>query len=389
VKSDLRAGRYIRQLEGYSAFEPSVLPPEPPINYTTDDLIGRLSLADTAVGRLDGLARTLPDAELFLAMYVRQEALLSSRIEGTECTMDDVLTFELLEDGEPTLDVGEVVNYVAALKHGVERLSELPLCNRLLREVHAVLLRSGRGDNKSPGEFRRTQNWIGAGGCTLLTASFVPPPPHVMSDAMSALEKYIQSATAPLLVAAGLAHAQFETIHPFLDGNGRTGRLMIGLFLHEREVLSRPVLYLSTYLKRHQSAYFARLTAVRTDGDWEGWLGFFLDGVRESATSAAVTAEAIHRLREADRAEIVAKGGVGYDFAVLDQLFSQPLVNANWVERVLGVTTTTANKVLDRLCLANILRETTGNRRNRLYRYDEYVNLFEATDAIEHDHTHS
>ncbi len=387
MRSDPRAGRYVRQLEGYHAFEPAGLPPEPPIAYT-DNLIGRLSLADTAVGRLDGLARTLPDADLFLAMYVRQEALLSSRIEGTECTMDDVLTFELLADGEPTLDVGEVVNYVAALKHGVERLTELPLCNRLLREVHAVLLRSGRGADKTPGEYRRTQNWIGPGGCTLLTASFVPPPPHLMSDAMSALEKYINSAPAPLLIAAGLAHAQFETIHPFLDGNGRTGRLMIGLLLHERQVLSRPVLYLSTYLKRHQAAYFERLTAVRAEGDWEGWLGFFLDGVQESATSAAATSEAIHRLREADRAKIVAVGGVGYDIAVLDELFSQPLLNANWVERVLGVTTTTANKVLDRFCSANILRETTGNRRNRLYRYDEYINLFETTDAIEHDHTH-
>jgi Fic family protein len=387
MKSDLRAGRYIRQLEGYSAFEPSGLPPEPPVNYAID-LVGRLSLADTAVGRLDGLARTLPDAELFLAMYVRQEALLSSLIEGTECTMDDVLAFELLAEGEPTLDVGEVVNYVAALNHGVERLNDLPLCNRLLREVHSVLLRSGRGHDKAPGEFRRTQNWIGPGGCTLLTASFVPPPPHVMSEAMSELEKFINGAPAPLLIAAGLAHAQFETIHPFLDGNGRTGRLMIALFLHERQVLTRPVLYLSTYLKRHQTAYFERLTAVRTDGDWEGWLGFFLDGVQESATSAAVTAEAIHQLREADRAKIVAVGGVGYDIAVLDQLFSQPLVNASWVERVLGVTTTTANKVLDRFCSASILRETTGNRRNRLYRYDEYVNLFEATDAIERDHTH-
>jgi Fic family protein len=385
VKSDARAGRYVRQIEGYRAFEPVGLPPEPPISYA-DDLLGRLSLADTAVGRLDGLARTLPDAELFLAMYVRQEALLSSRIEGTECTMDDVLTFELLADGEPTLDVGEVVNYVAALKHGVERLQELPLCNRLLREVHGVLLRSGRGADKAPGEFRRTQNWIGPGGCTLRTASFVPPPPHVMSSAMSELEKFMNAASAPLLIAAGLAHAQFETIHPFLDGNGRTGRLMIGLFLHERQVLSRPVLYLSTYLKRHQAAYFERLAAVRADGDWEGWLGFFLDGVHVSATNAAVTAEAIHRLRELDRVKVV---GVRYDIAVLDQLFSQPLVNANWVERVLGVTTTTANKVLDRFCAANILRETTGNRRNRLYRYDEYVNLFETTDAIENDHTHA
>jgi cell filamentation protein, protein adenylyltransferase len=388
VKSNARAGHYVKQLEGYRAFEPAGLPPEPPIAFD-GDLVARLSAADTAVGRLDGLARTLPDADLFLAMYVRQEALLSSRIEGTECTMDDVLAFELLPAGEVSLDVGEVVNYVAALHHGVARLDELPLCNRLLREVHAVLLRSGRGADKSPGEFRQTQNWIGPGGCTLATASFVPPAPDVMSTAMSALEKFVNVAPLPVLMTAGLAHAQFETIHPFLDGNGRTGRLLISLLLHERGVLTKPVLYLSTFLKRHQAAYFDRLAAVRSDGDWEGWLGFFLDGVSRSARSAAATAEAIHRLREADRARIVAAGGVGYDMALLDGLYRQPLVNSAWVEKQLGVTTTTANKVLGRLRTTKILRETTGNTRNRLYRYDAYVDLFEATDAVEHDNTHS
>jgi Fic family protein len=388
VKSHPRAGQYVQQLEGYRAFEPAGLPPDPPIAYD-NSLMARLSAADTAVGRLDGLTRTLPDADLFLAMYVRQEALLSSSIEGTECTMDDVLAFELLGDDEPNLDVGEVVNYIAALNRGVALLDELPLCNRLLREVHAVLLRSGRGADKTPGEFRRSQNWIGPGGCTLLTASFVPPPPHVMSSAMSDLEQFIHSAPTPILLTAGLAHAQFETIHPFLDGNGRTGRLMIGLLLHERDVLSRPVLYLSTFLKRHQANYFNRLTAVRSKGDWEGWLDFFLTGVYESATNAATTAEAIHRLRETDRARIAAAGGVvGYDIAVLDRLFSQPLVNAAWVERVIGVTASTANKVLDRMCAAGVLRETTGNRRNRLYRYDEYVNLFDTIEPIENDHTH-
>ena len=211
MRSHPRSGQMVRQLEGYNAFEPANLPPKPAVAFD-NELVTLLSAADTAVGRLDGLARTLPDADLFLAMYVRQEALLSSQIEGTECTMDDILAFELLPHGGPTLDVGEVVNYVAALQHGVALLSELPLCNRLLREMHAVLLRSGRGADKSPGEFRRTQNWIGPAGCTLATASFVPPPRHVMESAMTKLETFVHDSTLPVLVTAGLAHAQFETI---------------------------------------------------------------------------------------------------------------------------------------------------------------------------------
>ncbi len=391
MKSHARAGLYVRQLEGYRAFEPVNLPPEPPLALDTN-LLSLLSAADTAIGRLDGLARTLPDAELCLAMYVRQEALSSSQIEGTECTMDDILAFELLPDAEPNLDVKEVVNYVAALQHGVELLKELPLCNRLLREVHAVLLRSGRGSDKSPGEFRRTQNWIGPAGCTLATASFVPPPRHVMEAAMSALEGFVHDSKLPILVTAGLAHAQFETIHPFLDGNGRTGRMFISLLLHEREVLTKPVLYLSTFLKRHQARYFDHLTAVRREGAWEGWIGFFLEGVAESARGATLTAAAIHRLRETDRSNLLLSG-VGkagkYDIALLDAMFRQPLVNSAWVQRELGVTSPTANKALERLCELNILRETTGAKRNRTYRYDAYLNLFETVTPVELDDTHS
>jgi Fic family protein len=386
VKSNPRAGRYIKQLEGYRAFEPVDLPPIPEIKLD-QPLIGLLSHADTEVGRLDGLARTLPDADLFLAMYVRQEALLSSRIEGTECTMDDVLSFELLPSGQPNLDVTEVVNYVAALNHGIARLDQLPLCNRLLRESHAVLLRSGRGMEKSPGEFRRTQNWIGPGGCTLTTATFVPPPPHVMEARMGTLETYVHEASLPTLLVAGLVHAQFETIHPFLDGNGRTGRLLISLLLHQREVLTKPVLYLSSFLKRNQAEYFNRLTAVREEGDWEGWLGFFLIGVMESARNASTTAGAIHRLRELDQSRLSSAGGLASDLVLLDGLYRQPLINAAWVQALLMVSPTTANKILSRFCGAGILRETTGSNRNRLYRYDEYVNLFETSDPIESDHT--
>ncbi len=376
----------IQQLEGYKAFEPTDLPPNPPLEIDID-LLTQLSTADSAVGRLDGLARTLPDPDLFLAMYVRQEALLSSRIEGTECTMDEVLAFDLLPTGEVTLDVREVVNYVAALRHGIDRLHDLPLCNRLLREAHEILLRTGRGSDKSPGEFRRTQNWIGPGGGTLTTASFVPPPPHVMSTAMSALENFVHESTFPTLIVAGLAHAQFETIHPFLDGNGRTGRLFISLLLHQRETLTKPVLYLSAFLKRNQAEYFNLLTAVRSEGDWEGWLGFFLRGVAESARHASLTAGAILSLREADRSELSAANGPISDLAVLDALYSQPLVNVSWVQKILNVSPTTANKVLDRFCSAGVLRETTGKKRNRLYRYDAYVDLFETSQPLEQDHT--
>jgi Fic family protein len=386
MRSHTRAGRLIQQLEGYKAFEPADLPPSPPLRIDID-LLSKLSAADTAVGRLDGLARTLPSADLFLAMYARHEALLSSRIEGTECTMDDLLSFELLPAREPTLDVTEVVNYVAALRHGIARLDELPLCNRILRETHGVLLRTGRGSDKSPGEFRRTQNWIGPGGCTLNTATFVPPPPHVMSVSMGTLERFVHATNLPTLITAGLAHAQFETIHPFLDGNGRTGRLFISLLLHQRQTLTKPVLYLSAFLKRHQAEYFNRLTAVRETGDWEGWLAFFLAGVAESAIGAATTAGAILSLREADRERLGAlKSSTNYG-AILDALYGQPIVNVGWVQNIIGVSPTTANKVLDHFCAVGVLREITGSKRNRMYRYDQYVNLFESSDTIDKDHT--
>ena len=367
MKSNPRAGHLVAQLEGYVAFQPADLPPQPAVAYD-NALVRLLSEADQRVGRLDALANSLPDAGLFLAMYVRQEALLSSRIEGTECTLDDIIASGLAPAASMSLDVSEVVNYVAALDHGMARLATLPLSNRLLREVHRVLLRTGRGSDKTPGEFRRTQNWIGPPGCTLAEARFVPPPVHVMKECLGALESFLHSSDLPVLIVAGLAHAQFETIHPFLDGNGRTGRLLISLLLHERGTLTKPVLYLSAYLKQHQSEYFRRLTAVREEGDWEGWLRFFLAGLSESAAHAAASAARVHELREHHRQQLLAAGGQRHDLVLLDHLYGQPIVNGAWVERELDVAKATAHKLLARLVEVGILRETTGFKRNRLFR---------------------
>ena len=380
-----RSGFYVRQSAGYSAFIPRALPPIPRLDLS--QLAGSLSRADQALGRLDGATRNLPDVNLFLAMYVRQEALLSSQIEGTDCTLDDLLAFELdaRTSEVPELDVQEVVNYVAALNYGMARLTDLPVSRRLLCEIHARLLQTGRGSDRSPGEFRRTQNWIGsriAAGSSIDTATFVPPPPNEMEVAFSELERYLDSSrdnagALPLLVDCALAHAQFETIHPFLDGNGRMGRLLITLLLCEREVLTAPVLYLSTYLRRNRSKYFELLMEVRDHGTWEAWIDFFLRGIGETAAEAAQTAQKVHAMRETHRRALEMNGGTLNDLAVLDRLFSQPLVNAAWVERSIGVSQPTANALLSRFEASGVLREITGQRRNRVYRYDAYLTLFD------------
>ena len=380
-----RSGFYVRQSAAYSAFIPRALPPIPSLDLS--QLAGSLSRADQALGRLDGATRNLPDVNLFLAMYVRQEALLSSQIEGTDCTLDDLLAFELdaRTSEVPELDVQEVVNYVAALNYGMARLTDLPISRRLLCEIHARLLQTGRGSDRSPGEFRRTQNWIGsklAAGSSIDTAAFVPPPPNEMEAAFSELERYLDSsrdnaAALPLLVDCALAHAQFETIHPYLDGNGRMGRLLITLLLCERGVLTAPVLYLSTYLRRNRSKYFELLMEVRDHGTWEAWIDFFLRGIGETAAEAAQTAQKVHAMRETHRRALEMNGGTLNDLAVLDRLFSQPLVNAAWVERSIGVSQPTANAILSRFEASGVLREITGQRRNRVYRYDAYLRLFD------------
>ncbi len=296
-----RAGRYIQQPTGYQAFIPASIPPEPALRFDPE-LVTAISKAELALGRLDGAAQILPNPDLFVLMYVRKEAVLSSQIEGTQASLVDVLQFEAaLEDGKPQ-DSEEVSNYVGAMNYGLRRLRDFPISLRLIREIHAELLSGVRGSERNPGEFRTSQNWIGPSGCTLNDAQFVPPPPHEMMEALDNLERFLHAPIPmPQLMKAGIAHAQFETIHPFLDGNGRVGRLLITFLLCQQGILQYPLLYLSHYFKQHRSEYYERLQSIRESGDWEGWLKFFLKGVDEVSQEAAATAKQIVRLREEHR----------------------------------------------------------------------------------------
>ncbi len=370
----MRAGRFVRQIEGYQAFIPAPLPPDPPLVFDAE-MIGLLSRADRALGRLDGITSILPNPDLFVAMFVRKEAVLSSQIEGTQSTLDDVLQFELDDEGlDLPKDVGEVVNYVDAMNYGLARLEALPLCLKLIREIHQHLLRGVRGGEKTPGDFRRFQNWIGPAGCSLNGASFVPPPVHEMQTSLGNLERFLHDdGSLPVLVHCALAHAQFETIHPFMDGNGRVGRLLITFLLCQREILHRPLLYLSSYLKAHRAEYYDRLTAIRSSGDWEGWVNFFLQGVVEVSKAASDTARKILELRERHRRRVKSQ-------PLLDYLFEQPLVSIPLVQKRLGCTFPTASKYVDQLIVEGLLREITGFQRNRLFRFDPYLALFDSPD---------
>ena len=370
-----RAGRYVNQLTGYRAFIPAPLPPEPPLTIGPVEL-GLLSAADQALGRLDGVAHIIPNPSLFVAMYVRREAVLSSQIEGTQSTLDDVLAYELEgESNDLPTDVHVVVNYVRAMYSGLARLSELPVSLRLIREIHAELLATGRGAERQPGEFRTSQNWIGPEGGTLATARFVPPPPHEMDQALDNLEKYLHAPSPwPNLIDLAMVHAQFETIHPFLDGNGRVGRLLVTFMLVQRQVLRQPLLYLSYYLRLHRTEYYDRLMAIREQGDWEGWIRFFLDGVRVTASEATQTAARIIALQERHRHRVADLGANA--LKLLDHLFQQPLVNINAVRTLLDVSFPTAAKLVSSFEELGILREVTGFKRTRVYRFDEYLGLF-------------
>lgn len=381
-----RAGRYVRQPTGYRAFVPAPLPPDPTVRLD-GELRVLLSQADRALGRLDGSVVTLPNPDLFVFMYVRKEAVLSSQIEGTQSSLQDLLAAEadLLDSVDVPRDVNEVVNYVDAMNHGLARLDELPVSTRLIREIHERLMRGVRGGRLTPGELRRSQNWIGPGGATLSTATFVPPPPELVPEALGALELFLNERDddLPLLVKIGLAHAQFETIHPFLDGNGRVGRLLITFLLTERGVLHRPVLYLSHYLKRHRQEYYDRLQAVRDQGDWEGWLGFFLRGVVDVSGEATETARRLLRLREAHRAAITDQLGraAGNGHRVLEALFDRPIISVSDAQALTGTSFAPTNQLIARMTEMGILQEITGNVRNRRFRYEPYVRLF--TDDVE------
>jgi Fic family protein len=373
-----RAGRYVAQPAGYRAFIPADLPPNPAVAMD-NELWTLLSEADRALGRLDGSVQALPNPDLFVAMYVRKEAVLSSQIEGTQASLIDVLAFEVqaLEPGRPQ-DVAEVVNYVAAMNHGLALLKTLPVSLRLIREIHGRLLRGGRGSTRSPGEFRTSQNWIGAPGATLASATFVPPPPVEMDRALGAWERFLHDpAPMPALIKVGLAHAQFETIHPFLDGNGRTGRLLITFMLCERRILHAPLLYLSHYFKEHRQAYYDRLQAVRDDGDWEGWLKFFLHGVAEVSQEATLTARRIVDLREAHRTLITERlgRGAGRGLQLLEGLYHRPIVTVQTVAGLTGLAFANANALVGQLVELGLLSEITGRKRDRRFAYGPYLKL--------------
>lgn len=371
--------------ERVQAFIPDPLPPKPPLEWTAQrqQLLERATLA---LGRLDSVTLLLPDPDLFLYAYVRREAVLSSQIEGTQSSLAQLLLFELEEaPGVPLDDVVEVSNYVAALTHGLKRLQEgFPLSNRLIREMHQVLLARGRGSEKSPGEFRRSQNWIG--GTRPGNASFVPPPPHYVQDCMADLERFLhgEGNPYPVLVKAALAHVQFETIHPFLDGNGRIGRLLIAFILHHDKLLSQPLLYLSLYFKQYRNEYYRLLNQVRTEGDWEAWLDFFLEGVAHTATNAVETAKRLLSLFRQDEQKIQTAGrGASTALRVFRVMCERPLVNLNQVCARTGLSFPVATRAMQILERLGLVREITGRQRNRVFAYQDYLNILsEGTEAL-------
>jgi Fic family protein len=375
--STSRLGQFVETAVGgerVRAFLPPPLPPSPPL-----DLQGLFSLYDTArgaVGRLDGVTAILPSTPLFLFMYVRKEALLSSQIEGTQSSLSDLLLFENDEIPRVALDdVAEVSNYVAAMEHGLKRLREgFPLSLRLIREMHAILLQSGRGASQQPGEFRRTQNWIG--GTRPGNALFVPPPQDRLDECLNAFEKFlhVDDPQLPPLIKAGLAHVQFETIHPFLDGNGRLGRLLITLMLCDAGVLREPILYLSLYFKARRADYYSLLQEVRENGAWEAWMEFFLTGVRETASQSVDTAREIMALFDEDRRAIQTLGRRPASmFRVHDLMQRRPIVTIQAASKELKLSLPTVAKSLEHLITLGIVRELTGKQRRRVFAYSKYL----------------
>jgi Fic family protein len=363
--------------EKVRAFVPAPLPPDPPIDWTPE-LRGKFDLALLALGRLDSVSTLLPDTGLFLYMYVRKEAVLSSMIEGTQSSLSDLLLFELDQvPGVPLDDVREVSNYVAALDHGLRLLEGgLPLSLRLFREIHAVLLAKGRGSRQTPGEFRRSQNWIG--GTRPGNAAFVPPPAAEVPGCMGKLELFLHDRPepTPTLLKAALAHVQFETIHPFLDGNGRLGRLLITLLLCDQKVLRQPMLYLSLYFKAHRQIYYELLNKVRLTGDWEAWLDFFAEAVTATATQAVETAQLLLDLSNRDRIKISGLGrAAASTLQVHRALMERPIATSGWVVKKAGLTPATVNKSLSHLERLGIVRELTAQKRNRLFSYAGYIEI--------------
>ena len=378
-----RAGHYLRQPTGYRAFIPEPLPPAPPIRFD-DELLVLLSSADRALGRLDGASELLPNPDLFVYMYVRREAVLSSQIEGTQASLVDLLQFE----SEPARaqipeDSAEVANYVRAMSFGLQRLEQLPISLRLIREIHGVLLEDVRGAERTPGEFRTSQNWIGPAGSSLAQATYVPPPPSEMQRALGELESFLHGHDAlPTLVKVGLVHAQFESIHPFLDGNGRVGRLLVTFLFCEAGILKRPLLYLSYYLRSHRTEYYERLQGVRDRGDWEGWLRFFLEGVRLVSAEATDTARQLIALRERHRDLLTQSVGrrAGNALKLLESMYVGPALGVRDAEERTGLSYQKANSLVAAFEELGLLTEITGRKRDRLFIYEPYLDLFRDPD---------
>ena len=372
-----RAGKYIENMTGeamYKSFQPSALPPEPPLEIN-EHLLKLLVEANRQLAQLDTASQLIPDIDLFVSMYVRKEALMSSQIEGTQCTLEDILDPQL--DASANADVSEVINYVKAERFALKRLETLPICSRLLRETHAVLMEGVRGQEKNPGEFRRSQNWIGPAGSSLKNARYIPPNVEDMEIAMSDLEKYInESDKYDPLIQAALIHYQFETIHPFLDGNGRIGRLLILLYLMEKKLLSKPVIYVSYFLKMNQIEYYDRISEVRRNGNYEQWVGFFLEAVASAAQDALESVGKLSALHEKNISRLPKsnrrKDNVRELFDYLEQ---HPIIDIKQTAAALGLSYNTVSAAVKKLMELGILKETTNAARNRVFAYEEYLEI--------------
>ena len=370
-----RAGHLKTNLSGkmaYQSFVPAPLPPEPPIEIS-GDMLNCLLKVNARLAELESIASRIPNVNLFISMYVRKEALMSSQIEGTQATLEDVLDPNI--ESNTNRNVADVVNYIKATEFAINRLKELPLCNRLIKETHAVLMDGVSGQEKNPGEFRRSQNWIGGQGSTLKNARYIPPSPEDMNEAMSDLEKYINADDdLNVLIRAALIHYQFETIHPFLDGNGRVGRLLITLFLMERKVLSVPALYISYFLKKNRTEYYDRMTEVRAKGNYEQWVHFFLFALQESAEDAIKTIDELIALHDKNTAVISGMGRAAKNVQlVFSYLEANPIIDIRKTSEALGIAFNTVSSAVKRLCDANILAPTTDAERNRTFAYEAYL----------------
>ncbi|MBI2303329.1 MAG: Fic family protein [Chloroflexi bacterium] len=379
---DSPSGRLLKGVGGYWAFVPHPMPP--PLDFTPE-LVSALSEADRALGELAGIGRTLPNPYLLIRPFVRREAVLSSRIEGTQASLAELFAYEVQQlplsgIGRPSVksDLLEVANYVRASEYGLERLNSLPLSLRLIRELHGRLMEGVRGEHLTPGEFRRRQNWIGSHGCTLDEATFVPPPVPEMNEALDALEKFLHAPSQlPPLLRIALIHYQFEAIHPFLDGNGRIGRLLITLLLTEGGILSQPLLYLSAYFEKHRQEYYDRLLAISQQGDWKGWLTFFFRGVAEQAHDAVARSQRLQDLQRRYRAKFQVARSSALLLKLVDEVLETPFLTLAWAQKRLDITHRSAQLNVEKLIGEGILREVTGRRRNRLFVADEVLRTVE------------